>query len=122
VARQKRSIGEHKLNDIEILATGSEFVKGGVRGIEPVIEEIIMKAEKEIQIIAYLFTVNTLHLISLLEKAAKKGIKITIVVNRLQIQSSPIKLKLDELSKFYSNINIIDFIDPQTSSWKSHSS
>lgn len=48
------------MNKVQILATGFEFMKEGIRGIEPVIEELINSAQEEIHIMAYIFTPSAL--------------------------------------------------------------
>lgn len=97
------------MSEIEVLATGPQFVKSGTRGIEPVIEELITGASDEIQITAYVFTVKARHILELLEKAAEKGIKITMVVNNLEEQHGMIKTKLRELAGKYRHVKIVDF-------------
>jgi cardiolipin synthase len=49
----------------------------------------------------------------LLEEAAKKERKITIIVNRLSLKTSTIQGSLSKLAKNYPNTAIIDFTDPQ---------
>ena len=44
------------MNKVRVLATGPEFLKYGIRGTGPVIEEMIKNSEKEIQIMAYIIS------------------------------------------------------------------
>lgn len=71
---------------VQILAKGPELIKNGARGIEPVIEELINSSEKEIHIMAYIFTPSALHILHLLDQAAERGVRITVVVNRKDSQ------------------------------------
>lgn len=101
------------MSDVEILATGPAFVKEGVRAIEPVVEGMIQNAGQEIQIVAFTLTEGARRLIGLLEEAAKKERKITVIVNRLSLKTSTIQGSLSKLAKNYPNTAIIDFTDPQ---------
>jgi cardiolipin synthase len=94
---------------IEILGTGPQLLSRGLRGIEPVIEEIITDATSEIQILAYLFTPQAIHLLDLLGKAAGKGVRITIVVNSLNSQHVAIANKLKSLASRYPHFKLVDF-------------
>lgn len=98
---------------VEILATGPELIKKGIRGIEPVMEEIIIQASKEIQIMAYVFTSNALHILDLIEQAAKKGIRISIVVNELQSQDKTIISRFKKMTEDFPYVQIFDFTDPK---------
>lgn len=95
---------------VEILATGPDIVKKGVRGIEPVIEGLIQQATREIHIIAYLITPSALGILEMLEQAAERGVRIVIVVNDLQSQNKAVVQKLTEISDEYPHVNIADFI------------
>jgi phosphatidylserine/phosphatidylglycerophosphate/cardiolipin synthase-like enzyme len=102
------------MSDIEILATGPAFVKEGVRAVEPVVEGLIRNAGDEIQIAAFTLTEGARRIIGLLEEAAKKGRKVTVIVNRLSLKTSTIQGSLTMLARNYpTNTAIIDFTDPQ---------
>jgi cardiolipin synthase len=94
---------------VEILGTGPQLVSRGLRGIEPVIEEIITDATSEIQILAYLFTPQAIRLLDLLGEAAEKGVRITIVVNSLNSQHVAIANKLKFLASRYQHFKLVDF-------------
>jgi phosphatidylserine/phosphatidylglycerophosphate/cardiolipin synthase-like enzyme len=93
----------------EILGTGPEIIKNGTRGVEPVIEEIIKNARKEIQIAAYVLTSRALHLIELLVDAAKRGVKITLILNARTCRDKEISLKLDYLVESFPHVRVINF-------------
>lgn len=96
------------MTEVQILATGPEFIGEGVRGTGQVVEELITEAKNEIQILAYLFTKSG-KVISLLEKSLRKGIKVSIVINDMENQDVEVKTKLRELSSEFSNLKVIDF-------------
>jgi len=99
------------LNDVWILATGPELLREGVRGIEPVIEELIASARSEIHIVAYLLTRQAARILDLTEKAAERGVRVTIIINRLETQDEFIRSKLNFLRRSSSNITVYNFSD-----------
>lgn len=101
--------GESTVTDIEVLATGPEFVKEGVRGIEPVIEEILREASEEIQITAFVFTLKALHIFDLIQLAAERGVKVTIIVNNMEQQAPKVTSKMKQLALNYNHVKIMDF-------------
>lgn len=101
------------MNKVQILATGFEFMKEGVRGIEPVIEELINSAQEEIHIMAYIFTPSALHILHLLNDAAERGIKITMVVNRIEFQDEQIKAWLNSAGKKFPHVRVVNFCNPE---------
>jgi cardiolipin synthase len=99
------------MNRVQFLATGPKLLKAGVRAIEPVIEELIQQAECEIHIVAYMFTTQALHILDLLEKAAERGIKITIVINRLASQEEQVRARLEFLNHKFHYVRLVNFSD-----------
>ncbi|MGH7900681.1 MAG: phospholipase D-like domain-containing protein [Thermodesulfobacteriota bacterium] len=99
------------MKDIQILATGPAFIKEGIRGTEPVIEDLLRQAQNEIQIMAYLFSPNAKKILKLIEKALARGIKTTIIVNKLELHDERIKKHLSRLKDEFSHLKIIDFKD-----------
>jgi phosphatidylserine/phosphatidylglycerophosphate/cardiolipin synthase-like enzyme len=99
------------MTEVEILATGQELISKGVRGFEPVMEETVRSAAKEIQVLAYLMTRNASNFVDLLESAADRGIKVTLVVNRLQEQDSLIRERLARISARHPHFRVMNFSD-----------
>jgi cardiolipin synthase len=99
------------VSEIQILATGPELVREGLRGIEPVMQEIILGANKEIQIVGYVFTPQANHMLMLVRQAAEKGISVTFVVNNFDSQNERIKSELLQLRKNYPRVKVVDFHD-----------
>jgi phosphatidylserine/phosphatidylglycerophosphate/cardiolipin synthase-like enzyme len=100
------------MKEVEILATGKELIGRGIRGSEPVMQELIAQAQSEIHMLAYVFTPQAIHLLELLEKAAEKGVRIQIVVNSLETQDRVIQKKLRSLAAKFPHAEIVDFRDP----------
>ncbi|MEM2188966.1 MAG: hypothetical protein QXG35_06510 [Nitrososphaerota archaeon] len=58
---------------IEVLVTRPEIIGRGIRGIEPVIEEIINGASSEIHVATHLLTSSAIKIIELLLRTAEGG-------------------------------------------------
>ena len=100
------------MTSARILATGSKFVGRGVRGTEPVIEEIIRGAKKEIHIVAYVFTSSASRFIDLIEEAAARGIAISIIMDGLETQRyKAVFSRLQRMPKTFHNVKITCFND-----------
>lgn len=101
------------MNKIQILATGPEFLKEGIRGTAPVIEEMIKNSEKEIQIMAYVISLHASKFLDLLDDALKREVKITIILNKIGEQDEKIKTKIKKMKKQYKKLNVVDFTDSE---------
>jgi len=87
------------MNEIEIVATGPDFIRMGVRGFESVLEELIKSAQTEIQVVAYLITPSALPILRLLLNASEKGVVVTIIVNNIQELDKEVKKFLLQAQK-----------------------
>jgi cardiolipin synthase len=94
VAGQKCSEREFAASTVQLLGTGPEFIREGIRGIEPVIQELILSARKDVHILAYLFTPQATKFIDLLEQAAERSVEVKILVNRFENQDARIQSRL----------------------------
>ena len=97
------------MNKVQILATGPEFLKDGIRGTGPVMEEMIKNSEKEIQIMAYVISSHAYKFLDLLESALKREVKITVILNKFEKHNDKIKEKIKKMQKLYRRFIIIDF-------------
>lgn len=101
------------MSGVRILATGPEFLREGVRGIEPVIEDLIASARSEVHIVAYLLTGQAAHILDLTEKAAGRGVRAIFLINRLEAQDEFIRSKLNSLCRSSPRITVYNFSDPE---------
>jgi phosphatidylserine/phosphatidylglycerophosphate/cardiolipin synthase-like enzyme len=97
------------LNKVQIVGTGPDFVGLGVRSVEPVLHELLQGARREIHLAAYLFTPEATGLIDLLQSAAGRGVRQTIVVNRISSQDPDIRTRLIELAHSSAEVNLRDY-------------
>ncbi len=94
---------------VEILGTGPEIISIGARAIEPVIEENIKNAKREIQIAAYALTARALHLVDLLLDAASRGVKITLILNAQTCRDKEVARKLEFLVSSFPHVKVVNF-------------
>jgi len=99
--------------DVQILATGPEFLKRGFRGTKPVIEKLVRDAETEIKIFAYKLGPD-MDLWELIEEKLQQEnpVDITIILN-VNEQTSVVQDKLYDLHKKFGKdggkFHLIDF-------------
>jgi phosphatidylserine/phosphatidylglycerophosphate/cardiolipin synthase-like enzyme len=98
-------------------------VSKGIRGIEPVIEEIIDEAIFKIHVMAYILKPSALKILKLLERAAERGVRVTMVINNLGTQDPRVIAILRSIAQRFPHFKVVDFHDPWgTTSRESHSS
>jgi len=95
------------VSSVQLLGTGPEFAREGVRGIEPVVEELILSARRDIHILAYLFTPQATNFLRLLEEAAQRSVEIRILVNRLDQQHTRIRSRLRSLERSCDTVEVV---------------
>ncbi len=99
-------------NIIEIIATGPEFIKHGIRGFESAAESLIAGAQKEILIVSYLITKGALPLFEKIVNMAERGICTTVVINSLIEADEIIRDYLLEVQKkSYPLFRVFSFRD-----------
>lgn len=79
---------------VTLLATGERLVGRGVRAFNPVLEEMLRSAGREIQIAIYRVDVSALSLLDILEQAARRGVQILIILSAVNEQPESIRRKL----------------------------
>jgi cardiolipin synthase len=96
---------------VVLLATGSEIIGRGIRSLYSVIEEMISSAKDEILIVTYTASGELEDLFGLLKEAALRGIKIRVLINRLEDQDYSLRKILNELSRVSKRVEIYSFRD-----------
>ena len=97
------------MSSIKILATGSDFLKEGVRGTGPVVEELMENIDNELHILAYVISEHAEKFLGLIERALESGIKTTLVINNLQQQDTYVRDKLLNWKSKFRYFNLVDF-------------
>ena len=96
-------------NKVTVVVTGLAWMGNGVRSINSLIEEKLPQAQNEIQVVAYRITKGSGEFLDWIVDCLNRGLRVTLVINRLEKQSLLIKNKLLKLVKTYSYFSLLDF-------------
>lgn len=95
---------------VEVAVTGKSWMGRRTGSISSMMQEALTGAHDEIQITAYSISENAQDFLDALEKILLKGIRVLLVVNRLQGQPDFVKEKLYELNdRFRQELVLKDF-------------
>ena len=97
------------MSSAQLLVTGEKFTGHGFRALDPVIEELVDSAKFEITIIAYVISPFAIDFLAILRKALKRGINVTLIVNRLDEQPHEITRFLSGLESDFSKFRLKSF-------------
>jgi len=101
--------------DIQVAVTGKSWMGKGVGSIWTMIEDSMSKATDEILIAAYSISENSMELVDLIEEALVKGIRVLLVINRLNGQPDIIRERLFKLNNRFKEFILKDFSPENTS-------
>jgi len=96
-------------NEVKIVVTGTDWMGGGIGSVESTLAELFKTATNEIYISAYSIGNSSDLLFEWVEKALLRGIRIKIVINRLNEQPSEVVSKLVNLANEFSYMSIFEF-------------
>jgi len=99
------------MNRVYLAATGSSVVGRSARSIQSVMEEMLLEAEDEIIIAAYTISGNLQDFFQLLWRAAARGVRVVIIINRIKSQPANVRRILENLSSEFPHVKIYDFTD-----------
>ena len=94
---------------IRINNAGSDFLKEGVRGTGPVVENIMDGVQNELQIMAFVISKHADNFLNLIKKAVERGVKTTVVINKLSEQDAKVIEQLGSLAREYNHFKLVDF-------------
>jgi cardiolipin synthase len=109
VARPWFGLGEYTLTRVEILSTHPDILKLGVRSTEPSMLELIDDAKDELQILSYAITTGANKILSAIDEALSRGVKLTFVINSNEELSQRIIASLNSLKNKYKYSKIYKF-------------
>src|SRR3989442_61090 len=101
------------MKEPQVLVTGRYFSGRGLRAIEPVLEELISSAQEEIHIAAYLIAGSFVRLLDLLEAALERGVKVHLLLNRLDDHPPDLQHRLSALKTRFAHARITYFQDSE---------
>ena len=84
-------------NKVNVVVTGTEWMGSGVGSIETVIADLFKTVISELYISAYAISNTSDLFFEWLEKALQRGIKVKILINRLDEQPFEVRGRLRNL-------------------------
>lgn len=106
------------MTQLTILATGGDLVSGEVRGTGPAVRELISGATQEIHVLAYTISTDGMRIVNLLEDGLRRGVRISLVVNKMHEMGGPVADALLSLNRKYNRFVLGSFVDPN--GWDLH--
>lgn len=100
------------MTELTILATGGDLVRGEVRGTGPAMRELIRGATREIHVLAYAISAEGMRVVDLLEEGLGRGVRVSLVVNKMHEMSGPVADALLTLNGKYNRLVLGSFVDP----------
>jgi phosphatidylserine/phosphatidylglycerophosphate/cardiolipin synthase-like enzyme len=97
------------MNDAQVLVTGRHLAGPGLRAIGPVLQDLILSAQNELHLMAYLMTESAAPLVDLLESALGRGIKVTLVLNDFPGNSAEMMSRLRSLRQRHGRAIIVTY-------------
>src|SRR5881396_3526422 len=101
------------MSDATLLVTGRQFGGRGLRGVMPVMQELVISARQELHLLAYVMTPGARDLVKLVEDALSRGVRLTVVVNKIPDQEVGLRLELDALAQRFSHATVRYYQDPE---------
>lgn len=96
-------------NKVNVVVTGTEWMGSGVGSIETVIADLFKTVISELHISAYAISNSSDLFFEWLEKALQRGIKVKILINRLDEQPFEVRGRLKNLLIKYPHFFLYEF-------------
>lgn len=101
-----------RIDEVAIVATGLEWLGGGVAAVVRTMLELIAGAEREVILTAYSMTPGSDRIWTELERVLTSGVRCTLVVDHLQDQHPDMRSLLERLAnRFPDVLHVYDFVD-----------
>jgi cardiolipin synthase len=100
------------MSEPRIVVTGPELLARGHRGVEPLVQELIETAKQEVQLVAYVLTPSAQRILDLLGDAAERGVRVSMIVNRLEDHEERVRRWLKEAGSRWKMFRVFDFSSP----------
>lgn len=94
---------------MRLVASGKEWIGGGVQSIESALTQLLIDAEDEILLITYSITAGSNRLLEWIEEALNRGVQVKLLINRSEEQPEGTVLRLQTLAKEYPHFYFYSF-------------
>jgi len=114
--REAVLLAAERVDQVSLAVTGPGWLGEGVPAVERVLAELVASAHQEILLTAYSITPGSDRLWVEFEQALSTGIRITLVIDRLNRQHEDTRLLLGRLVQMYPRaFSLYDFTDEDAS-------
>ncbi len=104
------------MSDVQILITGRYFAGSGYRSFEPVLEELLVSAKREVHIVSYVLTQSALPFLHRVEEALYRGVQVCMVCDEASFTDEEVSTRLFDIEQRYSAfMKLVRFHDPEGS-------
>jgi len=100
---------EQEMNKVGIVVTGLAWMGRGTRSVQSAIENMLTNASDEIQIAAYMITRGAKELLKLIQNSLYRGVRVTLIVNRLATQPKEIQAQIKDMTQQFQHFILLDF-------------
>lgn len=97
------------MSEVEVLVTGLVWMGGGFRSIESALNELLCAAQEELLITAYAIGNASDNIFDKLRSPLERGVKIHLIVNRLEKQPHVVVKSLKDLAILYPYFHLYTF-------------
>jgi phosphatidylserine/phosphatidylglycerophosphate/cardiolipin synthase-like enzyme len=104
---------------LTIAVTGTAWMGGGVGSVQSAMEELLNKAEIEIQIAVYEMTAGATEFLNRLRACLATGVRVTMIINRYDDKPLSIRQRLEDMARRFPYFEILNF-QPESSSEDLH--
>jgi phosphatidylserine/phosphatidylglycerophosphate/cardiolipin synthase-like enzyme len=100
-----------RVDKVSIVATGIEWLGGGVAAVERTMTQLVSRAERELILTAYAVTSGSERVWEQIERALETGVRCTLIVDRLTEQRDEVQALLRRLAKGHAAaLRTYDFV------------
>lgn len=100
--REAISLAAERVDQVSLAVTGPGWLGGGMPAVERVLAELVASAQQEVMLTAYSITAGSDRIWVELERALATGIRVVVVVDRLEEQCADARALLERLLWTYS--------------------
>jgi cardiolipin synthase len=95
--------------DVTVAVTGTAWIGRGVGSVSTALEQLLERAENEVQIVVYELTGGAEEFLDLLTTRLARGIVVTMIVNRLDEKPTQVREGLEKLSRQFPQFHLFKF-------------
>ena len=93
---------------VEVLATGVSWTGSGIRSIESGLDNLLMAAKDEVIMSVYAIG-RADRVMAKIHEALARGVNITMIINRYEVQPPHVRKILDELVEEFPSFSLFNF-------------